>query len=73
VTKIQNKKNTDKIKIDEHFDILVLYPKLDGTKKLIIMIYNEMFISICKNVYLFKKKFEYAAIEIFKADYVCND
>jgi len=56
VTKIQNKKNTDKIKIDEHFDILVLYPKLDGTKKLIIMIYNEMFISICKNVYLLKNK-----------------
>jgi len=44
VTKIQNKKNTDKIKIDEHFDILVLYPKLDGTEKLIIIIYNQMFI-----------------------------
>ena len=56
MTKIQNKKNTDKIKIDEHFDILVLHPKLDGTEKLIIMIYNQVFILIDKNVYLLRNK-----------------
>jgi len=56
VTKIQNKKNTDKIKIDERFDILVLYPKVDGTEKLTIMIYNQMFILIWKNVYLLRNK-----------------
>ena len=44
------------MKIDECFDSLVLYPKLDGTKKLIIMIYNQMFILICKNVYLLRNK-----------------
>ena len=54
--KIQNKKNTDKIKIDEHFDILVLHPKLDGIEKLTIMIYNQVFILICKNVYLLRNK-----------------
>ena len=55
-TKIQNEKNADKIKIDERFDILVLYPKVDGTEKLTIMIYNQMFILIWKNVYLLRNK-----------------